>query len=191
MTSKRRGCDLTVDGQKCLSVSTGVQHSGAWELLVHAQGGPGVQRHLHIYADVTPEGIVLSGGARVKNNVGDYLSTGCTLSHTTQKLARAVVRRGPNGLTCQLRQCTGARNWLETGSASVGGPILRRQIELPGTMGSSVAEYGISLFDARSGTPSASSDRAVVPFSQAPFGLAFTRVKAAAADTLPDMGEDS
>src|SRR5712691_11323163 len=101
---KNFGYNLTYGGTKCLSVSTGAQADGTYEFFVNALTKPGVQRHIHGYAELTTAGVVVWGGARVKNNAGSYLGPGKTLTHMTEEIARFRVSRTSEGLRCELLQ---------------------------------------------------------------------------------------
>jgi hypothetical protein len=173
---KAFGYNLTHSGDKCLSVSTGVQRNGSYEFLVNALTKPRVERHIHGYAEVTTDGVVLRGGAVVKNDVDSYLGPALTLSHTTQEIARFRVSRTSNGPLCELSQSV-AGNWISTEPSRMGGKIRRRAVELPVDMSRAINEYSVSMFDARSGMPSATSNQIVLPFSApTPFGLVIRRL---------------
>ena len=104
------------------------------------------------------------GGARVKNNVGDYLSTRLTLDATTQEIARVAVSQTPAGPICQFKQMVGD-DWVATDPSTMGGIVCRTQVALPASSEARSAEYSIAMFDARTGVPQNSSQMVVVPFA--------------------------
>jgi hypothetical protein len=170
------GCNLTFGGIKTLSLTTGVQRDGTYDFLIHGLGGAAVDRHLHGYAQVSSEGIIVRGGARVKNKPGEYLGLGVQLTQTPQEIARVAITPTTAGLKCQFKQLVAAQ-WLEGDPTTMGGRIKRTEIALPSSKGAVAAEYSISMFDARSGVPSNSSEQVVVPFSSPlPFGVVFRKV---------------
>jgi len=168
---KSFGYNLTYAGTKCLSVSTGAQAGGTCEFFLNALTKSGVERHIHGYAELTTAGIVVRGGARVKNNAESYLGPGKTLSHTTEEIGRFRVSRTSAGLRCELLQSVDG-NWIGTDPSTMGGKIRRRALKLPFEVGADSAEYSVSMHDARSGVPSNTSNQIVLPFSEpTPFGL--------------------
>ena len=90
--TRRLGCNLTFGGLKTLSLTTGVQRNGTYEFLIHGLGGAAVDRHVHGYALVSPDGIVIRGGARVKNKPSAYLGSGVELTKTPQEIARVTIK---------------------------------------------------------------------------------------------------
>ena len=173
---KRFGYNLTFGGAKCLSLTTGVQDDGASEFLINALGGPRVERHLHGFATVTPDGVVISAGARLKDGINTHLGPTVVLSHTTQEIARVRISQTPSGPRCELAQSIDG-SWITTSPSTMGGPIKRRDVALPSGSTSGEAQYSISLYDARSGIPSHSSNQIALPFSApTPFGIAIRRL---------------
>jgi len=172
--SHKLGCHVTFSGQKCLSVSTGEQPDGTHEFYIHALGGAG--RHLHGYASVNTQGVILRGGARLKEDVGQHLGDGVLLSHTTQEIARVVITPTSAGPQCTFKKIMGDE-WVETSPSTMGGKITGTEVALPCSSHASGGEYSISMFDARSGLLSNTSDQVVAPFSGAlPFGVVFTKI---------------
>ena len=168
---KKFGYNLTYRGTKCLSVSTGAQADGACEFFVNALTKSGVERHIHGYAELTTGGVLLRGGARVKNDVGSYLGPGRALSHTTEEIARFRVSRTSAGLRCELLQSVDG-TWIGTDPSTMGGRIRRREFKLPTEVGAASAEYSLSMYDSRSGVPSNTANQIILPFSApTPFGL--------------------
>jgi len=168
---KNFGYNLTYSGTKCLSVSTGAQADGTCEFFVNALTKSGIERHIHGYAELTTAGILLCGGARVKNEVGSYLGPGMTVSHTTEEIARFRVSRSSAGLRCELLQSVDG-TWIGTEPSTMGGRIRRREMKLPTEVSADVADYSVSMYDARSGVPSNTANQVVLPFSApTPFGL--------------------
>lgn len=171
------GYHASYAGQKCLSVSTGAQPDGAREFLISGLAGPGVERHVHGYAYLTDDGVVLSAGARLKDDVGKHVGGGITLQATTQEIARVTVTPTEGGLETRFSQQDGDE-WLQTSASTHGGDIRRREVSLPRSSAGGGAEYSISMFDARTGVPSDSTDRVVMPFSgSVPFGIVFQTVQ--------------
>lgn len=169
--SRKLGYHITYAGEKCLSITTGTQSDGTFDFLIHALGVD--DRHVHGYASLSSEGFIQTGGARVKNNIGEYLGTGMTLSETTQEIARVVISQSPAGPICQFKQDVGSE-WLVTGPCDLGGEIYRTEIALPVTSHTEIVEYSISMIDARTGIPPNSSERMSVQFSgKVPFGVVF------------------
>jgi len=176
MAVKTLGYNLTYAGTKCLSVSTGVQRDGTCDVFVNALAGPGVERHLHGYAQVTTDGVVVHGGARLKDNVGAHLGPGLTLRGTTQEIGRVRISQTSLGLRCELGQVI-EENWVAATPTTMGGTMVRRQVALPYDATQPSAEYSIRMFDARSGVPSDSTNQIVLPFSApVPFGIAVRKV---------------
>ena len=167
------GCNATYCGEKCLSVTTGVQHDGTYEFFVHGLAGPGVERHVHGFAEVSPEGVIVNGGARVKENVDQHLSAGIVLSNSTQEIARVKISPTDQGLATQFRQREGD-HWLETSESTFQGVLTRTEVPLPSAVSHKQAEYSTSMCDARSAVPSDTSTQVSVPFSAPlPFGILF------------------
>ncbi len=174
--TRRLGCNLTFEGIKTLSLTTGVQRSGAYEFLIHGLGGAAIDRHVHGWASVSSQGLIIGGGARVKNKAGEYLTTGVRLTQTPQEIARVTITPTSSGPKCQFKQLRG-NEWLAADPTTMGGRINRTEIPLPSAKRGEAAEYSIKMFDARSGIPSNSSHQVVVPFSSPlPFGVVFTKV---------------
>lgn len=167
------GCDLTYGNVKCLSVTTGVQRDGSYEFLIHGLAGPGVERHVHGWASVTSEGVVVDGGARLKQNVLEHVGHGIALDATTREIARVSVRPEQGAVVTVFTQQIGG-TWLGTSASTYTASVKRSLVELPCSSPSERAEYSISMFDASAGVPSDSSQRVVIQFSAPlPFGIAF------------------
>lgn len=170
------GCNLTFDGIKALSLTTGVQRGGNYDVLIHGLGGAAVERHVHGWASVSSQGLMVGGGARVKNKAGEYLSTGLRLTQTPQEIARVAIMPTTTGPKCQFKQRRGDE-WLAADPTTMGGRINRTKVPLPSAKRAEAAEYSIRMFDARSGVPSNSSQQVVVPFSSPlPFGVVFVKL---------------
>jgi len=59
----------------------------------------------------------------------------------------------------------------------MGGKIRRREIALPYDPRNQSAEYSISMYDARAGVPSDSTNQTVLPFSApTPFGVTIRKL---------------
>ncbi len=171
------GYHASYAGLKCLSVSTGAQSDGAHEFLIHGLAGPGVERHIHGYAYLTDAGVVVSAGARLKNDVGTHVGEGIILQETTQEIARVTVTRTEGGLETHFSQQDGDE-WLQTSASTHGGAIRRREVSLPCSNLGGGAEYSISMFDARTGVPADAVDCVVMPFSgSVPFGIVVETVR--------------
>ena len=173
------GYNLTFGDEawKAASLTTGAQPDGTYEFFTHLLGGPGVERHLHGYAEVSSEGLILRGGARLKDGVGKHLGTGILLSHSTQEIARFRVEIEDDGLRTQLLQCVDD-SWHETSDSTWGGSITRRPMLLPGSQGVDGAEYSLAMFDASVAPSSSSTQTLVLPFSSpVPFGVSVTMVR--------------
>jgi hypothetical protein len=172
------GFDLTFGdrGLKCASLTTGAQPNGTYEFYVHLLAGPGVQRHLHAYAQVDSDGLVLTGGSRLRENTGQHLGQGIRVANSTQELARFAVREDGAGLTTRLLQCVDD-TWIATSASTWARPVTRRTVLLPGSSHLQSAEYSIAMFDAAYRQPSGGGPSTVLPFSAPlPFGLSITLV---------------
>lgn len=177
---RKYGYNVTFDGQKCLSVTTGEQADGTYEFLIHALGGPGCDRHIHGYATPNSDGVIISGGARIKEWPDRYLSSGIAIRDSSQEIARIVISRTTKGSVCQFKQTQGDQ-WLMTGKSTMGGKITRPEVALPTPTDSNGAEYRISMFDSRMGIPPNTSQCVAIPFStDVPFGIAFESVQRSA-----------
>lgn len=174
--ASKSGYDVTFHGEKCLSISTGEQPDGTHQFFINTLGGPGVQRHLHAFVTLSSEGIMVKGGVRIKNNVGEYLSTSITLNATTQEIARVVIKRDRTGIISQLKQTFGD-DWIATKPSTHIGKMKRQPIALPSSTTATSGEYSISLFDAGTELPPTTEVAAIVSFStMTSFGVAFTEV---------------
>lgn len=163
---KPDGYNLTFGSSesKCTSLTTGSRTDGRFDFYVHLFGGPGGERHLHGFGEVSSKGILITGGARLKEGPGDHLGGGIMLGHTTQELARIRVQATPTGPETQLLQCT-EEGWIATSRSTWSSKITRRPVMLPGSKGAIEADYSLALFDARTGTIAPSSETIVLPFS--------------------------
>lgn len=132
---------------------------------------------MHGYAYLTDDGVVISAGARLKNDVGEHVGGGIILQETTQEIAWVTVERSAGGLETRFTQREGDQ-WLQTSASTHGGDIRRREVALPCSSAAAGAEYSISMFDARTGVRSDSTERVVMPFSgSVPFGIVFDTVR--------------
>ena len=173
---KRLGFNLTFGdaSSKCASLTTGVQDDGTYEFYFHLLGGSGAERHLHCYAEVKDDGLILSGGARLKDNVAKHIGPGIELSHSTQEIARFRAETDAPGPRCKLIQCIDDA-WVGTAESTMGGDLTRRSVMLPESQDASGAEYSLAMFDASTSAPSDSTSSVVLPFSAPlPFGLSVT-----------------
>ena len=162
---------------KCASLTTGAQPDGTYEFFVHLLAGPGVERHLHGYAEVGSEGTILKGGSRLKEDVGAHVGPGLSLTESTQEIARFVVKREADGIRTQLLQCVD-NSWLGTSDSTGEGPITRRPVILPGSQRAHGAEYSLAMFDATATSVADSSITTRLPFSSpTPFGVSVSLVK--------------
>lgn len=178
--SRKYGYNVSFEGQKCLSVTTGKQMDGTYEFLIHALRGSCRERHLHGYAKPNSEGVIISGGARIKEGPDRYLSTGLAIRDSSQEIARIVISRTTEGPVSQFKQTQGDQ-WLMTGKSTMGGKITRPEVALPTLTDSSGAEYRISMFDSRVGIPPNTPQCVAIPFSdEVPFGIAFEVVQGSA-----------
>lgn len=169
--SPDQGYHLTYAGPKCLSVTTGTQRDGSHQFIIHGLAGPGVERHVLGWASVTSEGAVVSGGARLKNDVLEHVGPGIQLSATTQEIARVQVTPTEYGPVTVFSQHDGDQ-WLCTSPSTHDGPVRRREVPLPSASSNAPTSYSIAMYDARSGVPSNTSEQVVLPFSgPVPFGL--------------------
>jgi len=175
--TRQLGCNLSFAAQKCLSVRTDIQPDGTYEFLISALAGPNTERHLHGYASLSSQGLVLWAGARLKDNVGVHLGPGIRLgSGSTHEVGRVTISATTDGPKCVLKQVVDGE-WFETSASTMGGNIRRTEVALPGSSGARGGEYSISFFDARSSGPAPSSEHVVIPFSERlPFGIVFSRV---------------
>jgi hypothetical protein len=158
---------------KAASVTTNVQPDGTYEGYCHLMAGPGVERHLHWYAEVSSGGVLVWGGARVKENQGQRLGPGLSLSHSTQEIARFAVERDASGLSARLFQQVGSE-WEATSASTWSRTVSRPTVALPGASESNQAQYSIAMYDANS-PPKADPNTVLLPFSEhVPFGLSVT-----------------
>jgi hypothetical protein len=173
------GFNLTFgqDAWKAASFTTGAQPDGTYEFFVHLLGGPGVERHLHGYAHMSSEALILRGGSRLKDDIGRYLGAGLSLAQSTQEIARFRVELEESGVRTQLLQCIDD-SWHVTSDSTRGGPITRTPVVLPGSHGVAGAEYSLAMFDAATPPPSNSAQTAILPFSSSlPFGASVTLLR--------------
>jgi hypothetical protein len=173
------GLNLTFgdNAWKAASLTTDAQPDGTYEFFTHLLGGPGVQRHLHGYAEVTTGGLIVRGGARLKNDVNTHLGPGIQSSHSTQEIARFRVELDEDGVRTHLLQCIDD-SWRVTSASTWGGPITRRPVLLPGSLGVQGAEYSLAMFDAAAVPSSNAAAMVILPFSAPlPFGVSVTLLR--------------
>lgn len=176
---KPLGFNLTFgdNAWKAASLSTGAQPDGTYEFFTHLLGGAGVERHLHGYAQVTTDGLIVRGGARLKDDVNTHLGPGISLSHSTQEIARFQAELEEGGVRTHLLQCIDD-SWEVTSASTWGGPITRRPVLLPGSQGVRGAEYSLAMFDAAAVPSSNTAHTVILPFSAPlPFGVSVTLLR--------------
>ena len=169
------GYDLTFGAPtlKAASLTTGVQPDGTYEFFGHLQAGPGIERHIHGWALLGAEGMIIRGGARLKEDRDTHLGSGISISHSTQEIARFRIDRTTDGIATRLIQCIDD-SWKETSQSTWSGQLRRRSVQLPGSEGARGADYSLSMFDAAV-APSSNSSTVVLPFSgSVPFGVSLT-----------------
>lgn len=176
------GYHIVHNGDKCSSVRTHIQDSGAFEFFVNLQAGPDVERHLHGFAQVTEGGLILSMGGRIKNQREQYLTPHVPLQpRSTEELARFVIETGPGGKTAHFSKVVN-EEWVQSGPGHLGGSIYREQIDLPTRDNAQRDEYLVLFYDARTPPEEFGADTAVLPFtSDIPFGIALQRVPSSSA----------
>ena len=130
-----------------------------------------MERHLHGYGERNPEGVLMQGGARLKDNRDTHLDAGIIVSHTTQELARFIVETTPSGIQAQLLQCVN-NEWLVTSPSPWSTQITRRPAILPGSQGAVSADHSIAIFDTKTSPILPTSETIVLPFlAELPIGV--------------------
>ncbi len=162
---------------KCASLTTGMQPDGTYEFYVHLLGGPSVERHLHGFAEVSSEGMILKGGSRLKDDRGTHVGPGLPLTESSQEIARFVVQREGDGIKSRLLQSIDD-SWVGTSDSTWGGPITRRPVILPGSEEANGAVYSLAMFDATATAVADSSRTTYLTFSSpTPFGVSVSLVE--------------
>ena len=161
----RYGYHLTIDGQKVLSITTGIQPDGTHQFFIHTLAGSHGHRHLHGYATLDSQGRIVTGGARLKDGPGYHKGPGVSLSNSTQEIARVLVdRRPPSGPVCTLKKVLGTE-WMNTTPSTVGGHITRQEVPLVAHSTRSMLEYSVAMYDSRFNKAALTSEQTLVRFS--------------------------
>ena len=98
------GYSLMAGSETFMSVNTYVRGDGK---SIFCMNGFGTEQHIYVYADVTDEGYMVGGGARLKDGIDGHLGRGISLSsHSTQDIGGAVIQRDDRTglLVCMLKQ---------------------------------------------------------------------------------------